>query len=297
VDIPGATSATLNLTAVTLSQAGAYRAVVSNSAGSATSAAATLTVSASPVGPLITTQPESQAVLEGAVVTFTVAATGTGPLGYQWQKNGVAIPGATSDSLVLNGATLDDAGSYRVVVSQGGASAASVIAILTVNSAPVLPTITTSPSSQIVAPGVSVTLSVTVSSPTPLSYQWQKDGEVLPGATSADLRLTGVTTSQAGSYRVLVSNAAGSALSASAALTVISAENPAPTVRLAVVEGNVRLTIKGRAGSGYRIEYNSSLDPNGWKPLQELVLPTSQYVLVTTIPGHADARFYRALPR
>ena len=45
-----------------------------------------------------TTQPTAQTLTAGATATFTVAAAGTAPLSYQWQKAGVDIPGATSQS-------------------------------------------------------------------------------------------------------------------------------------------------------------------------------------------------------
>ena len=48
---------------------------------------------------------------------------------------------------------------------------------------------------------------------TPLSYQWLKGTASITGATSATLALSGVTTADAGSYTVRVSNSAGSATS------------------------------------------------------------------------------------
>src|SRR5207302_7261588 len=73
-----------------------YRLVVSNTAVTATSNAATLTVSAAAVAPTITTQPANQTVTAGQTASFAVAANGTAPLSYQWQKNGANISGATS---------------------------------------------------------------------------------------------------------------------------------------------------------------------------------------------------------
>src|SRR5207302_8117054 len=79
-----------------------YRVVVSNTKGSATSNAATLTVSAATgsekVAPTITTQPANQTVTAGQTASFAVTANGTAPLSYQWQKNGANIGGATSAS-------------------------------------------------------------------------------------------------------------------------------------------------------------------------------------------------------
>jgi hypothetical protein len=250
-----------------------------------------------PAPPKLTSQPESQSVTEGATVSFSVAAAGDGPLAYQWQKDGTNLPGANLATLTLSEVSLTAAGSYRAVVSNQGGAATSSTAILTINTAAVPPKITTSPLSQIVAPGASVTFTVAASSPTPMTYQWQKDGNNIPDATSDNLRLTSVSPVQAGSYRVVVRNAVGSAISASAALTVLSTTNPPVKVALSVKAGNARLTVKGVAGARYRIEYSPSLEPNAWRLLQELALPTSNYVLVTTIPADVGARYYRALPR
>ena len=51
------------------------------------------------VPPTITQQPASVTVTAGQPASFTVAATGTAPITYQWQRNGVAIAGATVDHL------------------------------------------------------------------------------------------------------------------------------------------------------------------------------------------------------
>ena len=67
--------------------------------------------------PIITRQPLGGRVAVGGSFTFSVEATGTEPLSYQWEKNEVAIDGATDSSLVLNGLSLDDAADYSVVIS------------------------------------------------------------------------------------------------------------------------------------------------------------------------------------
>ena len=54
-----------------------FAVAVSNTVGTVTSAAATLTVSAAPVGPSITTAPTNQTVTAGQTATFTVVAAGT----------------------------------------------------------------------------------------------------------------------------------------------------------------------------------------------------------------------------
>jgi len=82
--------------------------------------------------PRIVTQPQSVTVFGGQVAVFTVTATGTGPLGYQWQRNGVNVAGATTATLTINGVKTADAGEYRVVVSNAAGNATSAAAMLTV---------------------------------------------------------------------------------------------------------------------------------------------------------------------
>jgi hypothetical protein len=82
--IAGATSASYTTPATAPTDDGSqFKVTVSNSAGSVTSNAATLTVNSAPS---ITTQPSNQSVPVGQPVTFTVVASGTSPLSYQWRN-------------------------------------------------------------------------------------------------------------------------------------------------------------------------------------------------------------------
>ncbi|MCX6929071.1 MAG: immunoglobulin domain-containing protein, partial [Verrucomicrobia bacterium] len=201
-----------------------------NGYNNSTLATATVTVgNPTSVPPVITTQPVSQTVAAGVNVTFTVVAAGTAPLSYQWQKTGVSIAGDTSATLTLTSVTTANAGNYTVTVSNAAGSVTSATATLTVNAGAVLPTITTQPVSQTVIAGANVTFSVVATGTAPLSYQWQQNGVNLTGAIAAGLSLTGVTTADAGSYRVIVSNAAGSVTSTAATLTV-NTSAVAPTI-------------------------------------------------------------------
>jgi len=111
-----------------------FDVVVSNSAGSVTSAQATLTVTSAPAAPTITTQPANQTVNAGQTATFSVSAYGTAPLSYQWQKNGAAITAATLNSYTTPVTTTADSGAlFRVVVSNAAGNVTSNTAMLTVN--------------------------------------------------------------------------------------------------------------------------------------------------------------------
>jgi len=136
--ISGATASSYTTPATTSTDNGSQFVVtVSNSAGSATSGAAILTVNAPAVAPTITTQPKSQTITAGQTATFSVTASGTAPLSYQWAKNGATISGATAASYTTPATTSTDNGSQFVVtVSNSAGSAASAAAILTVTSTP-----------------------------------------------------------------------------------------------------------------------------------------------------------------
>ena len=116
----------------------------------------------------------SAAATVGQSVTFSVTASGTAPFTYQWSKNGVAITGATSASYVINSAATTDAASYAAVVTNSAGTTTSDDAVLTVNAAPVGPTITTQPSAQSVTAGQSASFTVSATGSCTLSYQWTK---------------------------------------------------------------------------------------------------------------------------
>jgi len=122
-----------SISGVTAGQAGNYDVVVSNAAGSVTSAPpAVLTVLLPPSPPAIQTQPMSQAVAFGATATLSVAATG-GQLAYQWYYNGAtSLPNATNSSLIISNASSLNAGTYRVVITNSYGAITSQVAALTV---------------------------------------------------------------------------------------------------------------------------------------------------------------------
>jgi hypothetical protein len=144
--ISGATASSYTTPATSFSNNNTlYTVVVTNTAGSVTSAAATLTVDTAPT---ITLRPMSQTVASPATATFSVSAKGTSPLSYQWFANGAAIVGATSNTYTTAATSSSNNGTlYTVVVSNMAGSATSMLATLTVNSAP---TITLQPMSETV---------------------------------------------------------------------------------------------------------------------------------------------------
>ena len=131
-NLPGATGATLTLNSVQVIDAGNYSVVASNVASLATSPAATLTVNVPATPPAVTSQPVVAVVVAGSNFTFTVGVSGTPPLTYQWLRNTVAIPGATSETLNLTAVTRTNSGTYSVGVTNAGGGVLSQPATLRV---------------------------------------------------------------------------------------------------------------------------------------------------------------------
>jgi len=161
----------------------------------------------------ITTQPANQTVCSGSSAKFFEAVTGTG-LTYQWRKgtvnlvNGGHISGATSDTLIINPATLADTASNYNLISTGTTQHdTSNNVSLTVNTPP---TIITAPTNQTVCAGSVARFSV-VAKGTALTYQWRKgtvnliNGLKISGATSDTLRINPVNVSDtASNYNVVI---------------------------------------------------------------------------------------------
>lgn len=178
--------------------------------------------------PSIVVPPASQSSAVGGTIQFTVSATGGGTLFYQWRKNSTnlangtfsgraTVSGATTTTMTLAGVTTNDQANYTCYITNTTGSITSSVASLSIF---VAPAITTQPGSYNTNTGASVTFSVTASGTAPLSYQWYDNGSPISGATLSSYNLSGLLTSDSGTYNVRVSNAAGNATSSNAVLNV-----------------------------------------------------------------------------
>jgi hypothetical protein len=139
-----------------------------------------------------------------------------------------------------------------------------------------------------VASGGTLTLAVPAGAVTgsgPFTYQWLRNGSLIPGATNATLSLPGFNAASAGNYTVQVGNAGGS---------VTSANIPVSTADIAFFGG---VTIDGPANAKYRIEFLADIsNTNSWTSLTNIVHPGGrQFYIDTTSDGRAR-RFFRAVP-
>src|SRR5271154_965683 len=106
----------------------------------------------------------------------------------------------------------------------GGSSSNSTPGGSTPPPAGVAPTITTEPGLQNVTAGQAATFSVVASGTTPLSYQWQRNGTAIAGATASSYTTAATTLADNGAtFKVTVTNSIGTITSAAATLTVSAA--------------------------------------------------------------------------
>jgi len=131
VAVPGATTELLTFASAALADAGSYTLVATNSQGSATSNAATLTVTGVPISPpSLSAQPANIAQAVGTAASLSVVASGSPT--YQWRKNGANIPGATAATLSFASLAAADTASYDVVLPNAAGSVASNAATVVV---------------------------------------------------------------------------------------------------------------------------------------------------------------------
>ncbi len=236
-NILGANATTLSLPVTVADTGKQVRAVFANSIGTATTSAANLTVD---IGPAVTTQPTDQLIITGQSVSFTAGATGNPAPTVQWQVStdggttfadvdATAFPdvtGATSDTMTFTTADGQSGDIFQAVYTNSVSSATSSPATLTLETPP---SVTTDPTSGsvIVSHGSVVFTAAGTGNPTP-TIQWQvstNGGTTwanVSGGTKASLTVAPYSLAQSGwQYHAVFTNAAGTATSAAATLTVL----------------------------------------------------------------------------
>lgn len=283
-NLVGVTTPSLSLPNVAPSQAGAYSVTVSNVAGQATSSVAQLTVL---VRPSIISQPTNQTAIAGTNVSFSVSASGTQPLGYQWRLGSINLGSATASTLSLSNVQPFQAGGYSVVVTNTAGSITSSTAQLTIL---VPPSITNQPASLTVLPGTNISFRVSATGTLPLSYQWHFANSSVVGETGTSFSINNAQPTNAGGYRVVVSNIAGVVTSSVANLRVLAA----PTVTGITLSGRTAsLSFVSASGLNYTIEYKDAFEDPDWTVIPPTVTGTGSLLILQDTNSPPVNRFYR----
>lgn len=211
----GATNSSLIISNAQSFHAGRYSVVIANRAGTITSRLAELRLRFPPV---ITADPASLIVTQGATAVFAVGVTGDNPMVYRWFQNGSNLVTATTGpTLTLTNIQPSQAGGYSVLVSNAVGSALSGEAVLTVRA---VPTFTVQPTGAVVRVGGQHLFEALAVGDDPIVYQWYFNGSAIEGATDPTLGVSNLTAAASGTYAVLASNLVGTATSRPAVLVV-----------------------------------------------------------------------------
>ena len=214
--IPDATSPSFTTPALTVTTH--YWVRATNGLGITDSQTATVTLQFSPV---FTTPPVSQTINSGATATFTFVATGDTPT-FQWflgNSGDISQPVLNATAATFTTPALSATTAYWVrATNPAGTSDSATVTVSVITP----PLIVTPPASLIINPANSATLTIQATGTAPV-YQWYRGTSGVTttpvgGATTASFTTPALTATT--SFWVRATNAAGSADSATAIITV-----------------------------------------------------------------------------
>ncbi|MDQ8201711.1 S8 family serine peptidase [Pelagicoccus sp. SDUM812003] len=220
-EIEGAIQRTLRVVADSPEKEGVYHVVVFNENGQ--TASAEVRIQIADIAATIQADPDDVTATVGERVRFEAEVAGSLPLRLQWYRDGVSLAGETGEVLEIESVRLEDAGRYRLGVSNAFTSGIvySEEAQLAVSDVDLAPRFVKQPSSGYWQLGSPFRLSAAVEGGLPITYQWFKDGEALEGETDRFLERSSAQQEDAGNYRLKASNALGEATSQVAEAVII----------------------------------------------------------------------------
>ena len=259
----------LQLRDIDLADTGVYRCRVTNSLGTEWCNSVELVILTPPTK---TGQSGSVTLFEGESTTLSVDFSGSPVPTVQWFKNGTALSGATGNTIPFNAITLDDEGTYTCrIQNEAGSVNCSPIEVVVKE----IVRIGRSPSNQVTSPGEDITLSVQATGEPPLFYEWYKNNtRIESGNDLSEIRLRDVTSSDSGTYQVVVSNEGSDATSSAAQITVL-----APEVRRSV---NLQWAIPSQRADGSTLSISNI---GGYRVYHSQRSELSTFQEVAYLPG------------
>jgi hypothetical protein len=248
---------------------------------------------------VITQQPQSTTNSVGANALFTAEATGEN-LSYQWRFNSGALAGETANVLFLTNIQPANAGSYTLRVVGNGGAVTSNPAFLGVNILP--PVINSQPPLITYAPtGGTVQIAVGVQGTAPFHFSWAR-GKKLMNQNSPVLTFNNVQRTNAGKYRVTVTNNVGKAISGYANLKVLIPPSiisqPLARTNASNTTAIFRVRAKGSAPMRYQWYFNDVAISNATRSTLKLprVQPANSGLYSVRVTNYVGTNFSTSAP-
>lgn len=255
---------------------------------------------ANPVGTI--TNPENAAACVGGDASFSVSAASGNPITYQWQvstnagatwtniSNNAIYSGATTSTLSITGVpdTYDN-NLYRAVLTVAACtnSTNSASAKLTVNPLPVV-VINAGPYTSI-HPGITTTVTAAVSPNAAATYQWYKNGVLVPGATNKSII---VDIDNLGDYSVSVTDVNGCS-AGSGSITISGGESDILFIYPSPNTGQFQVRYYNLKNNAVNPRILNIFDSKGSLVLSKTYSITEEYSKMSVDMSHYSSGIYR----
>ncbi len=265
--------------------AGTYSLEATNTCGTTTSASVSKNVNIQ-----LTTTPSIGVISDqiacingGLTVTPVVSNLGSGTVTYQWFFNGSLLTGQTNQQLVLNNMQTNQAGSYQFVINNNCAPVYSNNFAISVVQNVVIRSLS---SATQICSGEALSLSVDATGVQ--TFQWTKNNVDIAGATSPQYVVANSTTTNAGEYRVKLSNSCGSNLT-SDPISVTIKSKPSivtpPASNSVCLDGSITSSVVANTNSGGALQYQ-------WKKAGGNILNATNSSFTISSAQNSDAATY-----
>ena len=239
------------------------------------------------------------------VVAFSVTGANAQPGSYRVAglPPGVTMTGVAANG-ILNGSTGTLSGTptasgtfnasitaYQNAGARGDTYGPTTVSFVIAPATPVTAVFSLQPASRTVTVGGNVTFTASASGTPSPTFQWRKDGVLIPNAVGVSFTLTNVQLGQAGAYSVAATNSAGTTVSESAILIVNS-------IAVGLPAFSTQPTASVTVGLGATVVFNSTATgatSYRWQRNNENLPSATSVNLVLTNTSATDAATYRVI--
>ncbi len=263
----GITNAQLTIYNFSATNEGDYSVVITNYAGSVTSAVATISLLQVTTPTFVVQPPAVVNALTNAMFTITATVAGTPPPALQWQKNNVHLPGATNATLNRQDTNYNGGGNYRLIAANLNGSATSAVTVVNIYDRS-LYAVNPAPTNATLAAGSTMRQLFKAYGLPPVNFTLRKDGTNVPGFISLpenlftdifyaqhELTVPNLQAMDSGAYTFVASNTVGG-VATSAVFNVLIQATSAPVVLQPPTNVNVFLSTSGNI-INQRVTYSS----------------------------------------